>query len=481
MAALPRRAMSDIQRATAPSSPSADASAAARRTPAPPNDPYFLAYALANAAQGGASLLTPLFIALVLGGGQREVGLTISLSSVAGVVAGLVWGRLSDRLGRRKPFVLVGFGGVAAGLTAIAGVHSLGALLLAQVALTFLWMAAAAVIPPLAIEGVPRPLWERRLGALNRFGALGWMGGLLLGALWMRGLVEPAQGTDEVALRGLYLLLGALAAVAALLAALWIHEPPQRVDRRFKGLLPAVALAWERLRFAPIALLHLLPTPRTLWSWLRGRTAFGVPLTRFFQSVVVYHVGFSAFWVTMPLYLKDALRLDPSLIFALFVLHQGTSALMNPYVARLAERYRTRYLHRAFLVLRAALTLVAAALPLLQGPARLGTLVAFFTLTGVSWAVINVSATAIISKRVRTGRRGQAIGTYQAAIGIGSILGALLGGLLADRSYPANFAFATLCIVAGLLMTRRLPPRLRPEARERERDRAHAPPPPSRA
>ena len=433
----------------------------ATKAQAPPDDPYFFAYALANAAQGGASLLTPLFIALALGGGQRDIGLMVSLASLAGVIAGLIWGRLSDRLGRRKPFVLLGFSGVAVGLIIIAGVHSLSALFAAQVTLTFLWMAASAVITPLAIEGVPRPLWERRIGSLNRFGAFGWMGGLLLGALWMRGLVESASGTNEAALRGLYLLLGALAAVATLLAALWIHEPRQHVDRRFKGVLPAIALAWERFRFAPTALFHSLPGPQKLWRLLQGRNGFGVPLTRFFQSVVVYHIGFAAFWVPMPLYLKDALGLSPSLIFAFFILHQGMSALMNPYVAKLAERYRTRYLHRAFLALRAVLTLLAGLLPLLRDAQfpLLGLLALFFVLTGTSWAVINVSATAIISKRVRVGRRSQAIGAYQASIGIGSILGALLGGVLADWNYVANFAFAATCVAAGLLMTLKLPPR----------------------
>ena len=420
---------------------------------------YFLAFGLANVAQGGASLLTPLFIALVLGGGPKDVGLVASLSSLAGVLAGLFWGRLSDRLGRRKPFVLLGFGGLAVGFALLAGVPGLGALLAVHVTLTFLWVAGASVITPLVIEGLPRALWERRIGALNRFGAFGWMAGLILGALWMRLFVE-SDGAG--AMRTLYLVLGGLAALAVALAALWIREPSAHLDRRFKGILPAMALLWERFRFAPVSLFHLLPTPQRLWRVLQGRNGFGVPLTRFFQSVVVYTIGFQAVFVTLPLFLKEGLGLPPSWVFAAFVLHQGVTGLMTPQVARFAERYRTRHLHRAFLGVRALLFLLAGGLILLKDhPALPAALVPFFVLTGISWAFVNVAALAIVAKRVRPGRRSQAIGTYQASHGIGTIIGALLGGLFAEWSYPATFAFASLCVLAGLRMGWRLPPRRR--------------------
>ena len=424
---------------------------------------YFLAFALANVAQGGASLLTPLFIAFVLGGGPKDVGLVASLSSLAGVLAGLFWGRWSDRLGRRKPFVLLGFGGLAVGFALLAGVSRLGTLLAVHVGLTFVWVAGASVITPLVIEGLPRTLWERRIGGLNRFGAFGWMAGLILGALWMRLFVES---DGEGAMRTLYLVLGGLAALAAVLAALWIREPRAHapVDRRFKGILPAMALLWERFRFAPVSLFHLLPTPQKLGQVLRGRNGFGVPLTRFFQSVVVYTVGFQAVFVTLPLFLKEELGLPPSWVFAAFVLHQGVTGLMTPQVARFAERYRTRHLHRAFLGVRAVLFLLAGGLVLLKGhPALPVALVPFFVLTGISWAFVNVAALAIVAKRVRPGRRSQAIGTYQASHGIGTIIGALLGGLLAEWSYPAAFAFASLCVLAGLRMGGKLS--LRPRGR----------------
>ncbi len=439
------------------------ASRASRSTTRAPDgarsERYFLAFGLANAAQGGASLLTPLFIALALGGGPKDVGLVASLSSLAGVLAGLFWGRWSDRLGRRKPFVLLGFGGLALGFFALAGVPGLGALLAVHVALTFLWVAAASVITPLAIEGLPRTLWERRIGALSRFGAFGWMAGLVLGTLWMRFFGE-ADGA--AAMRALYLVLGGLAALGAGLAALWIREPRAHVDRRFRGLLPAIALLWERFRFAPVSLFHLLPSPRKLWRVLQGRNGFGVPLTRFFQSVVVYTVGFQAVFVTLPLFLREELGLPSSWVFAAFVLHQGVTGLATPQVARFAARYRTRHLHRLFLGVRAALFLLAGGLVLLKGhPALYAALVPFFVLTGISWAFVNIGALAIVSKRVRPGRRSQAIGTYQAAHGIGTIVGALLGGLLAEGSYPATFAFAALCVLLGMRMAWRLPPRRR--------------------
>src|SRR3970282_844490 len=60
-------------------------------------------------AGGATSALIPLF-AHALGGGLAEVGIIAAATSIASVPAFILWGVLSDRLGRRKPVLLLGVG-----------------------------------------------------------------------------------------------------------------------------------------------------------------------------------------------------------------------------------------------------------------------------------------------------------------------------------------------------------------------------------
>ncbi len=76
---------------------------------------WFYAYLPNGMAGGATSPLIPLFTR-ILGGSVADVGAVAAASSIASVPAFIGWGNLSDRLSRRKVFVLVGFLGTALSL-----------------------------------------------------------------------------------------------------------------------------------------------------------------------------------------------------------------------------------------------------------------------------------------------------------------------------------------------------------------------------
>src|SRR3970282_593777 len=79
------------------------------------DDRWFYAYLPNGMAGGATSPLIPLFTR-VLGGSVADVGAVAAAASIASVPAFMAWGSLSDRLHRRKVFVLIGFLGLALSL-----------------------------------------------------------------------------------------------------------------------------------------------------------------------------------------------------------------------------------------------------------------------------------------------------------------------------------------------------------------------------
>src|SRR2546426_10099036 len=69
---------------------------------------WFYSYLPQGVAGGATSALIPLF-AYALGGNLSDIGIIAAATSLASVPAFMLWGSLSDRLGRRKGFLLFGF------------------------------------------------------------------------------------------------------------------------------------------------------------------------------------------------------------------------------------------------------------------------------------------------------------------------------------------------------------------------------------
>lgn len=421
-------------------------------------DRWFYGALLANVAQGGSSLLIPLFAVGILGATVREVGLITGVASFVGVLAGLLWGRLSDRLRRRKPFVLLGFLGLTISLFLMGWSQSVGQLILLNSLLNLTWLASAAVVTLLALGGTDQQRWESRIGALHRYLGSGWVLGLLLGSAWT-GFIGLLLGGQEMSLRSLFFLLASLAAAGALVAWRWITEAPLPrpvEERRFQGLTLAMGQLIERFKFAPFRL-HHIANPRRLWMAIRGGNEFGPALTRYFYAVVILFMGFSMFFIPYPIFMKDVLQLGSATIFALWVVHSGTSAYFNLKVGQLAERWTSPRVQSGALILRASVFLaVGLVLPLLAKSQGLAIVLIgfFFLLTGLSWAGVNITAIAIISKLAKEGLRGQALGTYHSLSGLGWVIGSIVGGQIAKLSYTLDFILASAMVGLGLLLAR---------------------------
>src|SRR3990170_3049516 len=131
------------------------------RRSSPDGQRWFRAYLPNGMAGGATSPLIPLFTSR-LGGSIAEVGIVAAAPSIASVPAFLLWGTWADRLGRRKPFLLIGFAGLAGSLLAMAFVQTISQLYLANLLMGFLAAASGPVGAILVMETAKREDWPSR-------------------------------------------------------------------------------------------------------------------------------------------------------------------------------------------------------------------------------------------------------------------------------------------------------------------------------
>lgn len=340
-----------------------------------------------------------------------EAALLVAAFSGASLVCSPLWGRLSDRIGR-KPALLVSLAGTAVGslLTGVAGglvVLFLGRLVDgASGASVSVAQAAAADLAPPAER-------TRLFGLLGAAFGIGFVAGPALGGL--ASLAGP---------RVPFLLAAGIAGANALVAVRRLPEThrrdPGRPDRgRYRPAPPVLALLG--VTFAALVAFSAFEATFALF----GERRFGLGLGS--AAGVFASVGL------------------------LLVVVQG--GLVRVVVPRLGERA----------TLAAGLALNVAGLALLA-PARSWALAvpALAALT-IGEGLVQTTLSSLLAGMAGPARRGRVLGWQQAAGGSGRVVGPALGGALLGASasgfpYLAGAALTALAAVAVVAMTGRLLP-----------------------
>ncbi len=404
---------------------------------------WYLAFLLANAAAGGVSLLLPLY-AHFLGGTAAAVGTISAVGSLVGVGASLLWGGISDRTRRRRWFVVLSFTGIGVVYGLLPLIGAVSGLVLVGAAASFFWMASSAVSVLVIMERFPEADWEREIGRLNAYSGFGWATGQALGAVWIGGLTGFLG--EGLGLKSFGVTAGVLGLAGAAVAALLLPEAARRVERRdFRGVMVAVGtFLYERFRYGPAHLYYLI-RPSQVVRFLQGHTAFGPDLVLLYYGVFLITAAFSLFFVPLPIFLRQELGWPSSLVYAAYTVHTLTSVVAYRW-ARVAI---ARWGHRPALGLGLLLRAAAFALFAVTGWVLPGWSAApLFLLTGVTWAAFQLSATSIVSRLAPAGLKGQALGAYNALTGLGGVVGAVIGGFLADSlGFPAAFLVAAAVVL----------------------------------
>jgi DHA1 family tetracycline resistance protein-like MFS transporter len=348
------------------------------------------------------------------GASPSTVGLLVASFSIAQLVFAPVWGRVSDRIGR-KPVLIASLVGTAAGslLTGLAGT---------------LWLLFAGRI----IDGIS--------GA-----------SVSVAQAAVADIAEPAQRARLLGLLGAAFGLGFVAGPAiGALAVLGGPHVPFFIAAALAGINAVVA--WKRLpetKPHPSELATPSPSERDRGGeFARGKGTSGLLLVTFLGLL-----AFSAFEATFALFVEGRLDLGESSTYGVFaaigvaiVLVQVR--LVGPTVRRLGERH----------AVAAGLVANGAGLALLGRVHSWALLAPALGLLTIGQGLITPTLASMVAGRVGSRRLGQGLGFQQAAGGLARVVGPLAGGVAFQHVAPsAPYAAGAVVVLLAFVVLATLP------------------------
>lgn len=418
-------------------------------------DRWLPGWGLGSVAFGGASLLVPLYV-VELGGDAFALGVLFASASFVGVPGALLVGGLADRTGKRRVFVLWALVLTAAMMFAIPVLESILLVTVANALLWFGFAAATPVLTLLVVAGAPEARWGQLIARLNKYQGIGWTLGLALGVLTIAGsrtIVDPITGQRiffGVCAVAAGIGVGSAARTLPPDPAPGMAPSPRRLRRRLRAVT-RFNVRGAAFPFTPARMDLRALHPR------RFAERFTPRLATYFLAVFLAFTGFGVFFAPLPAYL--ALEgFGTSEIFGLYLVLNVGAAVYYGRAAELSERYDLLRVHMTGLFLRAVALPVVAALGAALGGSLLGVgaVGLVFLLIGLTWAIIAVTATTLVTTLAEPSIRGEALGVYGSLIAVGGGAGGLLGGWLATIGYPVTFSVAGGLVITSVLVLFRI-------------------------
>jgi MFS family permease len=422
------------------------------------------------AANSVTSPVIPLFITDVLGGTVAHVGAALSLSSLASIPASVLWGELSDRWKHRKFFVILGFLGASASLFFMSRAQTVEAFTFFVVFLGFIGAASAPVSNILVMESSDRKLWPEKIGVLNRMNGFGHVTGLILGVVWLGYIASWFDPKDS--LKILMFICSAIALLAVILALVLIKEPKTKTNREYnEHAAKEGRIFTERARYFPQSLHHLPKIIHLKHLRERHGVHIGHELARYLLAVLIFFIGFIIFYAPFPTFLKNVIGASDTEIFLIYAANAAMGAAMYVKAGKLIERFGTKKLQIGAVGARAIIFPVVGFVGYFLAVGYNGNAVPFLsnrelallivgilnTLAAFCWAIISICSVTATSYLAPANAEGEAMGAYNAMIGIGSVCGAFIGGTIAYIfDYKITFLCAAIFLVIGLITMRKL-------------------------
>ncbi len=403
---------------------------------------WLSAFIPVNAALGATQPLVPLYIAL-LGGNVGHVGVVTSAYNLTSVPSSIFWGGLSDRLSRRKIFILFGFisAGVIFLMFALASevVH----LVLLNALLGLFLTAYIPVASMMIIEVFPKGKLNRYIGLYNQYAGFGWSLGIIAGTIWL----------SYYDIRMFFAVCSVMCFLSALLGV-WLIEDPEIVLERRHAFDYSAHRVVETVRYLPTVLFQI---PR-LFELQRLRRLMLSSLTRslplYYVSMFCFFTAFNMFFVPLPIF-YSSLGIPGNQIFLLFLALSLTSTVFYPRVGRRSEKIGERRLINIAGATRIAIFILIAVFGAAVGAieAKTSIFTVCMAVFGLTWALFWVSSSSILPKLSDPTKLGQAQGMLNSVIGVAVVAGSLIGGVASySLGYTVNFLLASLITMVGLIV-----------------------------
>ena len=355
------------------------------------------------------------YYAKEIGATTTEIAILMSIYSGMQLLFAPIWGRLSDKHGR-KPAILLGLLGNAAALLGFGLAKDYVWLFIARSAAG---IASAAVLPSVMAYVADITTSEERGRGMGLMGAA--MGlGFILGPA-----IGGVMGSHDMP----FFVAGGLSLLTFLFALVLL---PESLQTR-----PTDEALEDR---------HEWVSPREIFR----QTTLKSPLTPLFLVAFFSTFSFSGLEMTFPLFIEDNWDYGEREMGWMFMV---MGAIVVPLQGGLLGRLINTFGERRIIL--TGLLLNALGMLLLLKAYSFVTLTIYLTITGIGNQLIRPTNTSWISKQTQIGQ-GAAIGIMDAFLSLGRILGPLLGGwLYAKNAYPyvvlaGILVIATFCLYLPL-------------------------------
>lgn len=351
--------------------------------------------------------LLPLFLTATLGVSVAVVGLIDGIAEATASIAKVFSGYISDRTGKRKPLILIGYGLGALSKPVFALAGSASVVMGARLGDRIGKGLRGAPRDALVADVTPSEIMGRAFGLRQSLDTVGAFAGPLLAIGLMALFANDMRMVFWVA------VIPALLAVACVMLGVEDATVPGG-----KAVRPPVRLADLRLM------------PRAFWVV----TATGVVFTlaRFSEAFLILKASAEG----LPLTLAPAVLVVMNVVYALGAYPAGIAS----------DRYPAHKLLALGLIF-----LILADLALALGPGLIGAF-AGIALWGLHMAMTQGLMAKLVADRAPSELRGSAFGLFNLATGVAMLVASLLAGLLWDRfgsssTFLAGSGFAAIAFI----------------------------------
>ena len=171
------------------------------------------------------------FIIDRFGASNTEASMFFSLEMLAYVIFAVVWGSLSDKCGKRKPFIVFGFGGSAVLYFLMAQANTLSLLLILRFIQGAITVMAWSLVMTSALDVVQRTSYGKTMGVIGMAMMFGMASGAPIGGL----LAEKYDVFFPMYFASSLFLLGTLLS-ATLIRDVHIEKKPDTMIESIKVL-----------------------------------------------------------------------------------------------------------------------------------------------------------------------------------------------------------------------------------------------------
>jgi len=381
------------QPVSAPSAPSPEPVDPARKAL-----PVLLSVVVVDLVGFGIAIPVLPFLARDHGASGVELGLILTGYAGAQFLFAPVWGRLSDRLGRRR-VMLCTIAGTAAAL---------------------LWLGLAGSLVAMFAA---------------RFLAGGFAANVSVAAAYMSDVTDESERTRWMGLLGACFGIGfVLGPALGGLLSHWGHAAP---------MLGAAVLAAGNWVYAFVVLREPARHEASRGARTSRLEALGDPAVR---RICLLNLAFSIAVVQLEtvfaFFMADRFGFEAMDVAWIFI---GMAVVMGGIQGGGMKALATRLSERR--LARGGSLLLGASIALLPFAPSVAVLVVPLALSAVGRAVLQPSLMSLVSMEARPEHRGVVLGTFQSAASLGRVFGPLAAGFLYDADRGAPFWFASLLLL----------------------------------